>query len=656
MDPQKILREAIRALARGTDRESVNRRVREGTNGQYQTVADLANDLGVDTTGDASEWVPPPPAEPPPPSPQEQEALQRLAQRPGNGFSDFLRMQAQGMSLGFGDEIAGAAAAVVPGGQGYAEARDASRQRVEDLRLLNPGASFASEFAGDVLIPGGAGRKIAQRVTAKTGSRLGGALAGGGLAGLGGGATIGAGEAEGGLAERVQGALLPALAGGTVGLGAGGLGFLGLRGLESLRNIPGRSPRATGAAGTQARANLVRALREAEVPPGEIPARLQELGPDAVVADLGVNLAREARGAANQSSTLARPRGPLARLAARAEGRGDRIADDLVESSGFQRTFGESLDAAEEARRAVSTDYYRPLEEAFPEVDSRAVRGALDRTDVQRMAGDVIPGPVASGERAPTFRELQDILGKLADERSASRVAGRPNRVQLAHEAWEALERAMKKDIPGFEDAQQAWMLASRRLEAHEMGRKAAYKAPEDIVREMQSLPEEARDAYRRGILDRYETQLRERTTGGGRATALMNAGETMKQRLRVIAENDEKFNDLLQNLDREGVYSMTWSQLVGNSTTAQQTSDMLSQFIQQVPTSKGAVLRKLLSTLTGLTASERRKAAEILGEALMGQGEEAAELLARQINMLGTLSGAAGGAVGAAAGQGVAQ
>lgn len=127
--------------------------------------------------------------------------------------SNFLRMAAQGATANFGDEIAGAGAAIVPGGKGYREARDASRERVAALREDAPAASMMAELAGGVALPAGGGIKLAKSGAGLLSKAVTGAASGGLLGG-----AYGAGDAEGGMSERMAAAKNPALIGAGLGV------------------------------------------------------------------------------------------------------------------------------------------------------------------------------------------------------------------------------------------------------------------------------------------------------------------------------------------------------------------------------------------------------------------------------------------------------
>lgn len=103
---------------------------------------------------------------------------------------DYLRAAGMGASFGFADELAGAGAAIMPGGKGYTEARDEVRQNYDAAKGVAPGRMMAAELGGG----------------------LASSLVGGGL--------VGAGAKGAGLGARaVMGALSGGAAGGTAGVG-----------------------------------------------------------------------------------------------------------------------------------------------------------------------------------------------------------------------------------------------------------------------------------------------------------------------------------------------------------------------------------------------------------------------------------------------------
>lgn len=151
------------------------------------------------------------------------------------------RSLAQGLTMGFSDELAGLGAALAPGGRDYQEGRQEALARLERGRRENPYASFAGEMAGAVAPGIGAMRAasmIPQIGRALRSPRLMPRLRTGGLpqpgraaamAGLGAaeGAVYGLGAGESGLQDRLESAETGAKFGGAIG---GALPFVPLVG------------------------------------------------------------------------------------------------------------------------------------------------------------------------------------------------------------------------------------------------------------------------------------------------------------------------------------------------------------------------------------------------------------------------------------------
>lgn len=151
-----------------------------------------------------------------------------------SGIGSGLMGAAQGLTFGFGDEIAAGVQGLIPGGDDYETALRKRRRDFANAQADNPNAYVAGDVGGSVagaLIPGGAavrGAGLLSRVG--RGAALGGA--GGALRGAGDG-TDAESRASGALRGGATGA---ALGGGLTGLGSGlrAGGDLTNRGLDNV--------------------------------------------------------------------------------------------------------------------------------------------------------------------------------------------------------------------------------------------------------------------------------------------------------------------------------------------------------------------------------------------------------------------------------------
>lgn len=644
MNPELIdlLRQANEAVRRGADPDAIGRRISEMTNGQITSLSALGQ-----AVRSQMEAAPEDPTE---------AAQRRMTQRGGSAVGDFARMAAQGLTFGFADELVGA----VKGD----EAMQESRQRVEDLRTLAPGASMMAEIAGGAAVPFGAGTSVSRSLTrpgAGLVARAAAGAAGGASAGAAGGALYGAGEADEG--NRLMGALR----GGAVGTATGAVVGGALPAVGAGLSKGGRFASEILAPETQGQREARRRLRavfeEAGLNADDVERRMAELGPEAVIADLDPRLAREARAAVNQAASLERAGGPVERLRARTDARGERLVRALRESSGITESMPAGQEAAERAVQEVRREFYRPLEEAFPEVRGPNVAEVLRDPRIKPVARRNAPAAFADEaqvaaairqgvpeaqarqavpNKAPSFMELQDIMLDLRDEVSAARAAGRPNASRRAAEAYDAMVSAMEQDIPGFAEAQAAYRVAARRLGAYEEGFNAWTRSAREIREAMEELPPEAHDAFRVGLLQRWQEKLLAKEGTTGAVNSILRAGDDMRGQIRAAFGSDEAFQQFLRQRDIERTFRLTEAAVQGNSTTAQQALDALDS----APTTKSELLNRIYEAVLS-PGESRRVQAQAVGERLLGNNVQ--DLLQTlRGNRFGLGTPGAGGGVGA--------
>jgi hypothetical protein len=197
---------------------------------------------------------------------------------------DYLRAAGMGASFGFLDELAGAGAAIVPGGKGYTEARDEVRENYDAANAAATGADqwklSGAEAAGGIsgaLLGGGlvgaAAKAAGLGRSAAAATGLGARALQGAKAGSVGGAVAGTGYSkENPVAGAVGGAVVGGAAGGLIpplarAAGAG-VGFV-----RDMAN-PGRVVAREAAGQLPANAAQTMARQEALAPGTALPADL----------------------------------------------------------------------------------------------------------------------------------------------------------------------------------------------------------------------------------------------------------------------------------------------------------------------------------------------------------------------------------------------
>ena len=264
-----------------------------------------------------------------------------------------LRSVAQGLTLGFADELEAAirnplsalgSALGLSEGQDYKERLDIVRKKLESYRTENPLEAMAYEMGGAVLpaVAGGvltAGTGTAA-VGASTAARLAPTLARAAKVGAVEGGIAGFGAGEGGFTERAKTAATGAALGGTLGaavpVAGQKIGQVGRRAMDAL-GVGGEKR-----AQTFSQRKMLEALEREGMTPRDAMRRLDEarrLGvEDITPADLGENL----RGAAwrAQATPSAGRQGVFEQFAERQAGQAEQISSRASEMAGVQGDTG----------------------------------------------------------------------------------------------------------------------------------------------------------------------------------------------------------------------------------------------------------------------------------------------------------------------------
>lgn len=257
---------------------------------------------------------------------------------------------------------------------------EAVRRNNAAAQAAHPWAYMGGQVAGAIptmFIPG---------VNAVRGASLGAKVAKGALVGSGMGAAYGYGSGEGGVinraAEAVKGGIIGGVTGGAIPAIGAGIG------------------RAVAPVKKRANQLLARALTDDALTPAQARARLAELGPDAMLADLGPNLQRQAGALA---ATPGRAQDVVrSALRSRSAGANTRIRADLDATLG-QAPIPSRVDAAIVAnQRALAPEYQRALAGARA-VDTSRIAAGLD-SQVVNLRG---PAQVA----AARVRRMLNVVG-----------------------------------------------------------------------------------------------------------------------------------------------------------------------------------------------------------------------------------------------------
>lgn len=556
------------------------------------------------------------------PLPQPQEA--QLIQGPMTSLEsldDTMRMLASGASFGFADELSAGMNAILGIGD-YETNLQVEMARDEAIREREPGAAFTAEMGGGLMtgIPGATKVMGAKAVT--EGGRLMKAGAGA-VTGATAGAIAGAGYAQPG--ERTEGAMLGA------GLGAvfGGVAIPITKeaGLAIFsRFAGGKADRAA----KQAAAKVAQALRRDELAPEQAVARLQELGPEARLMDVGENtrdLARAVAGQPGKAKKLA-----VEVLEGRQEGQGARLVDAVNKALDPTGDYAGSVSALQATRKAAAKPLYDAAY-ATPVEPSEALislfrRPALARAwakakTIAANEGDDLPdnlfitrpdgGKVVNPDALKDVRLLDYIKRGLDDlvESKRDPVTGK-----IQGEVQKGIDRLRKEYLevvdelsPAFKEARAAWSGPTRSMGLMDKGRRFVRADEEITAGELAKMTDDEKFFFRMGAARQIRDTIY-KTQDGADAVKRIFGNKLTRQRLRAVFPDDATFKMFRETMMQEAELFKTRgivSPRAGSQTQLRQegTADLARGVADLAAGNPAGAARNFLSRLLGRNATK---------------------------------------------------
>lgn len=582
---------------------------------------------------------------------------------------------ADGMSLGFSDEMSGALEGGLSfvQGDGYLPAYQAERDRVRDgqaeLRSQEPRAYLGGQVVGGVAptaLTMGAG------AMPSAGAGLGRqVLAGAGLGALEGG-LYGFGSGEGGLGPRAKDSATGALLGGAVGAGApvaGALGKQAVRGYQGATRGSRIGGQVADAAGISPEAGRVVSRLIGEGNEDAMRGAMQKAGPNAMLADAAPNVS----GMLDASMRSPAPGAALARQ--RVDDRaGDAyygVIDALTGGKQGPRVPPVANQAARsKAARGVvhplyekayntAIDYSAPegraIEEIVTRIPGKKAKAAIDAA-TDRMIYDGLPnaqimasigddGKVAFTEM-PNVMQL-DYIKRAFDEiaeDSKDAVTGRMSSDgAFASTIAKDLREAVKEAVPEYGEALNAAATDIRGRAAVRTGQ--GLLRPQTTVEDVASAVGDATEAELRAMREGVMGQV-DHIMGNVRAVATdqnIDARQAMKlygdlsspnAQQKMQALFGDEFPAIQQKLDEAGAALGLRARVAGNSATqprqaaAQMVADEVSpgvvRSLQPIASARQLGQRVLGSDPNSVARASDEAMAEIADYLTRSGGEDA--------------------------------
>jgi hypothetical protein len=312
---------------------------------------------------------------------------------------------------------------------------------------------------------------------------------------------------------------------------------------SALMEVAGGAVLPVGAAAAGAKGLAVGAATGGAIAGVGAAAEGQPVGPAAYAGALG---------GAGGAAVLAPALQFASRVAPRLTGsRGQRVAAELQTHTGISDDLNTTIHRAQQNRRRVSDEMYKPLEEQFERVDDPAVRNLLQQPDVAaHFKGPRTDGPASAF--APSFRQIQALRQRVTKLTRNPDLEKAENARDVLGSVNESLEGVAELG-PRLKQADAAYALASKQADAIKLGRQTVSKSAADISRTMQELPAEAHDNFRRGMLHEIVRKLETREDG---SVAMLNnfldAGPETRSMLRQLFPDEIGYANFMRTVRYE--------------------------------------------------------------------------------------------------------
>lgn len=511
-----------------------------------------------------------------------------LAKQNATPVGSALNTISQGATLGFSDEIASGVKATLVAPFSPDSWRDiyedqliTERANLNASRSENPVISTVGEVAGGVTSGVGAARTAGKYISQQAISRIP-ALAR--LMGLGaaGGATYGAGSAEEG--ERMQGAAVGGATGAVAApVGAGAVnvaGRIGRQLLPPLNRVLSNSPK------TQAVRNVITALEADDLSPADALRRLDELGPDAVLADVGENIAATARGASGQQGRARSIASSF--LRDRQQGQSQRLmqgaAEGVTDSAGAfdPNDFRKGFLSFMTRRQSDSAPLY---EQAFssPLQVTETLQALLERPAMKSAMRRGARYLQNEGGGAGHVRLLDYAKQALDDDIGTAIRAGNRNQARiltrLKRDFLDEIDTQLGNGNPEnsvYRQAREMYAGEAQLRDAAEMGTSIFKRSTDLDATELalEAMTASEKDTFRagvlRGLVDMIESSADNRNTA-----AQVIRSPRARQAVRLAFDSDEAFERFMRTAESESVFSQTRNTVLSGSRTAEFQQDI---------------------------------------------------------------------------------
>lgn len=445
----------------------------------------------------------------------------------------------QGVTLGFGDEIIGAATSLATGTP-YEMARDNVRDALDVAKENNPVGYIAGELAGGLATGGGgatrSGVAPGYRAAASQGAKSGAIY----------GEAYGAGTSEGGASSRLRDSLSGA-----------GYGAIGGAMLQPVTRFIGNRIARIRNSGAQGRADAIiirKVMEKNRVDRDGALNLIRETNPDdpdLAFQKLGLEDLAQGFGGVNAASAK------ILSDAVEKQQRGQqaRISDGVKRIIGAKDFTSMSNDVADRLKTEGRTLYERVLPQ--PIQTTASLKALLSRPSMQAAIKKAKKVTADLGvENDETDLAFYQVAKESLDYMISARYRqGKNKEARAIQKVQTDFLSELDRQVPEYAQARRVWAGQSANKAALEFGRKSLSLRPEDVAKATEGYSRSERQHLLAGILQGVDDRLK-KSGHSDNATSRFKA-EGLRDVFRVVL-SDEQAERIVRLLERESKMTAT--------------------------------------------------------------------------------------------------
>lgn len=388
---------------------------------------------------------------------------------------------------------------------------------------------------------------------------------------------------------------------------------------------------------SEATKKILQALRRDKIRPDELAQRLNELGPDAMLADVG---GENLRALARSTASLPGPGKEIAAssLTARQAGQSGRVSSQISKSIGAGELFYQNVDDLIAARTKNVPRIYKKTvnpKNIIPEEKFRPIAEDADLMDlIRKVKSKPFQGLADLPENSmpvldATKKHLDDMI-------NVAKRAGENNNVRVLTGVKNKILDIADDAFPSYKAARDAFAGPTQLIDMLEQGRKFLKGDAEMTAKAISKLSDSERDFLLIGVARELRDLVLNTPDTADSVKKLMNT-PLIRDKLKVVFPNMKSFRDFEKVMEREARFFATKSAMLSGSRTAPLQAEMADTLGEVA--SWGSIGKDLLNmdfATAGLrTAAKLSKpralapeVSEELGRSIFGQGGDAARVI----------------------------